>query len=102
MEASSAMPTQSPETPPGRFPEEMRRTPGLRPLTALTPGEQGIVYANSIASQDRDLLAALGLVDRSTVLLCKAGNPWIVQVRGTRIGLSEELARQLQVADAAA
>ena len=75
---------------------------GPRPLTALVPGDRGIFDASSIAPQDRELLAALGLVDRSTLRLCKAGNPWIVQVRGTRIGLSEEIARQLQVAAAAA
>lgn len=81
-------------TPPADSPRDL---PSLRPLTALSPGERGFVHTDSMRREDRELLAALGLVDRSPLRLCKAGAPWIVQVRGTRIGLSEDVARRLQV-----
>jgi Fe2+ transport system protein FeoA len=42
-------------------------------------------------------LRALGLTDRCLLRVCKAGEPCIVQVRQTRIGLSRELARGIFV-----
>jgi Fe2+ transport system protein FeoA len=45
----------------------------------------------------RDLLHALGLTPSSRVRLCKAGEPYIVQVRSTRIGLSRAVARAIFV-----
>lgn len=68
-----------------------------RALTDLTPGETGRLQGAELLEADRQLLSALGLVDRSRLRLCKAGAPWIVQVRGTRIGLADAVARRLQV-----
>jgi Fe2+ transport system protein FeoA len=68
-----------------------------RSLTDLTPGETGRLQGAELLEADRQLLSALGLVDHSRFRLCKAGNPWIVQVRGTRIGLADAVARRLQV-----
>lgn len=47
------------------------------------------------ASQSR--LRALGLTDTSVVRICKQGEPCIVQVRTTRIGISERIARHVLV-----
>ena len=44
-----------------------------------------------------DLLETLGLTASSRVRLCKGGEPCIVQVRSTRIGLSNAVARQIFV-----
>lgn len=68
-----------------------------RALTDLTPGETGRLQGAELLEADRQLLSALGLVDHSRLRLCKAGDPWIVQVRGTRIGLADAVARRLQV-----
>ena len=43
------------------------------------------------------LLETLGLIPSTPVRLCKSGEPCIVQVRSTRIGLSHEVARQIFV-----
>ena len=82
-----------------RIPSQPINAQSLRPLTTLVPGERGLAHIDSMRRQDRELLEALGLLDRSPVRLCKAGSPWIVQVRGTRIGLSEDVARRLLTAD---
>ena len=66
-------------------------------LTDLQPGCRGRLLAAHLERDDLALLHALGLAERSTFRLCKAGDPWIVQVRGTRIGLSQHVAELLQV-----
>ncbi len=71
--------------------------PGACLLTDLQPGDVGRLQAAELAPADRDLLEALGLGGSSRLRLCKAGDPWIVQVRGTRIGLADAVARRLQV-----
>ncbi len=43
------------------------------------------------------LLRCLGLTRSSLVRLCKAGEPYIVQVRATRIGLSRAVAGSIFV-----
>ncbi len=67
------------------------------PLTDLKAGQRGALHTCDLAAGDRELLRALGLADRASFRLCKAGNPWIVQVQGTRIGIADAVARQIQV-----
>ena len=43
------------------------------------------------------MLRSLGLHDACVMRLCKVGDPCIVQVRATRIGLSSAVARCLYV-----
>ncbi|MGE0447178.1 MAG: ferrous iron transport protein A [Vicinamibacterales bacterium] len=43
----------------------------------------------------RALLRALGLTDGSVLRVCKQGEPCVVQVRTTRIGLSSRVARDV-------
>ena len=45
----------------------------------------------------QDLLRSLGLTTDSLVRVCKQGEPCIVQVRSTRIGLSKAVARRIFV-----
>jgi Fe2+ transport system protein FeoA len=42
-------------------------------------------------------LLALGLTSTSEFRLCKAGEPCIIQVRSTRIGLARAVARRIMV-----
>ena len=67
------------------------------PLTSLRPGDRGRLHDSVLDPRDRQLLTALGLAPKSLLRLCKAGDPWIVEVRSTRIGLAEAVARDLMV-----
>jgi Fe2+ transport system protein FeoA len=67
------------------------------PLTELRAGDSGALHTCDLLDGDRQLLSALGLADRAKFRLCKAGSPWIVQVRGTRIGIAEAVARKIKV-----
>jgi Fe2+ transport system protein FeoA len=49
------------------------------------------------AAESRPLLRALGLTDACRLRICKIGDPCIVQVRATRIGLSRTVAQCLYV-----
>lgn len=70
-------------------------------LTELALGMVARIHANHLEREDWALLAALGLSHRSLVRVCQAGNPWIVQVRDTRIGLSDAVAAKILVIPAA-
>lgn len=74
-------------------------TSGARPvpLTQLTTGSVARLHATDLGSDDCALLRALGLTDQCLLRVCKAGEPCIVQVRATRIGLSKAVARGLFV-----
>lgn len=76
-------------------------TPAVCRLTELRPGSLAHLHDDNLAGEDWALLSALGLSLRSEVRVCKAGNPWIVQVRSTRIGLADDVARQILVVPAA-
>jgi Fe2+ transport system protein FeoA len=50
-----------------------------------------------LTPQDCALLRALGLTDRCSLRICKVGEPCIVEVRSTRIGLSKSVAHGIFV-----
>lgn len=66
-------------------------------LADLHPGDRCWVRVDDLDRTEQSLLGALGLGGRSPVRLCQAGNPTIVEVRGTRVGLDEAVARRLWV-----
>jgi Fe2+ transport system protein FeoA len=75
------------------------KRPTLRPavpLTAVPAGATATLHEVRDA-ESRPFLRALGLVDACEIRLCKTGDPCIVQVRATRIGLSRVVAQQLYV-----
>jgi Fe2+ transport system protein FeoA len=55
------------------------------------------LHSAELAREDSALLRALGLTDHCLLRVCKAGEPCIVQIKATRIGLSKEVARGLFV-----
>ena len=63
------------------------------PLSQLRAGSTARMHSAELASDDCALLKALGLTDRCLLRVCKAGEPCIVEVKATRIGLSRTLAR---------
>lgn len=63
------------------------------PLSQLRAGTTARLHSAELAKDDCALLKALGLTDRCVLRVCKAGEPCIVEVKATRIGLSKSLAR---------
>jgi Fe2+ transport system protein FeoA len=61
-------------------------------LTELPAGHVGRLHAADLPAQDWALLGALGMTDRCVLRVCKVGEPCIVQVHATRIGLSRTVA----------
>ncbi len=66
--------------------------PAAVPLTSLAAGSTCTLHAAHVDRGCGELLRALGLTERCRVRLCKVGEPCIVQVRATRIGLSRLVA----------
>lgn len=67
------------------------------PLTELRAGARVRLHEARVDGQCREWLRALGLTDSSELRLCKHGDPCIIQVRSTRIGLSEAVASRVFV-----
>ncbi len=66
-------------------------------LTRLSVGHRARLHETDLPHQDSELLSALGLATGSRFRVCRAGDPWIVEVRATRIGLADAVARQILV-----
>ena len=66
-------------------------------LTHLRTGDRGRFHGADLDREDSDMLSALGLGKRCSFRVSKAGDPWILEVLSTRIGLSESVARSLLV-----
>ena len=71
-------------------------TPSAVPLTTVPVGAVATLHEVRDA-ESRTVLRSLGLTDSCVMRLCKVGDPCIVQVRATRIGLSNAVARCLYV-----
>lgn len=66
------------------------------PLTTVPVG--AVATLHEVTDLDsRAVLRSLGLTDACVLRLCQVGDPCIVQVRSTRIGLSSAVARCLYV-----
>ena len=70
---------------PGRTSDPVR-------LSALAPGQVARLHCANLAAHDCALLGALGLTDSCLLRICKIGEPCIVQVHATRIGLARSVA----------
>ena len=67
------------------------------PLTTLDVGVSARLHMTRLDDDTRSLLRSLGLTDASRVRVCKGGEPFIIQVRATRIGLSSAVAGNIFV-----
>jgi Fe2+ transport system protein FeoA len=67
------------------------------PLCDLALGDTARVHQADVDSSTARFLRALGLTRVSELRLCKAGEPCIIQVRSTRIGLSQDVAQRIFV-----
>lgn len=66
-------------------------------LTRLRAGDHGRLHATRLVVEDREMLRALGLAESSRFRVCKAGDPWILQVGSTRVGISDVVAHRILV-----
>jgi Fe2+ transport system protein FeoA len=70
---------------------------GMVSLSRLRGGERGRLDLSALCCDECDLLNAMGLTDQCEVRVCRTGEPCIVQVHSTRLGLSAELAQKILV-----
>jgi hypothetical protein len=63
----------------------------------MSAGQMVRLHGAHLNPHDCALLGALGLTDRCVLRICKIGEPCIVQVRSTRIGLSRSVAEGILV-----
>lgn len=66
-------------------------------LSELEVGDIARMRNAAIDDESRSLLRALGLTDNSQLRVCKRGEPCVVQVRATRIGISGRIAEHITV-----
>jgi Fe2+ transport system protein FeoA len=66
-------------------------------LSALPAGQTGRLHETSLDDQSVNLLRALGLTPAEAFRLSKAGEPCILEVGGTRIGVSRQVASRIFV-----
>jgi Fe2+ transport system protein FeoA len=74
-----------------------RPVPVPVPLTSLAVGACGRLHDAHLDDETRSLLRSLGLTDASRVRVCKRGEPFIIQVRATRIGVASSVAEAILV-----
>jgi Fe2+ transport system protein FeoA len=83
-------------TPRATSVESPRSAAAAVPLTTVPVGAMATLHAVTDADS-RPVLRSLGLTDDCVLRLCQSGDPCIVQVKSTRIGLSSAVARCLYV-----
>lgn len=69
----------------------------LVPLSDLNHREEAVVHVADFEQDEREALAAMGLQVDCTLQLCQQGQPCIVQVEATRLGLSKEVTSRILV-----
>ena len=69
----------------------------LIPLSELGELEEAIVHVADLDYEERNMLAAMGLHEDALFRLCQQGQPCIIQVEATRLGLSQEITSRIMV-----
>ena len=75
---------------------------GALPLADLGPQECAVMRSADLSETDRELLASMGLRENCRLRLCRVGEPCIVQVEATRLGLSRQVSGRILVERCAA
>jgi Fe2+ transport system protein FeoA len=76
----------------------MNMESGFILLPRMPEGMHGRIVGVAAPEADRQRLAVLGLCVGRTIEVVQSGDPVIVRVLGTRIGLAAALARSIHVA----
>ncbi len=69
----------------------------LLSLDAIEPGHCGIVREVEAGESEVDLLKSLGVCLGRKVMLVQAGDPLVLKVLGSRLGVSARLAARVRV-----
>ena len=88
------------ETPKsmGTIPPESNDRPSeWQRLDQVQPGQCGIVSSVSAGESEVDRLKAMGVCVGRKLMMVRAGDPMIVKVFGSRIGISARLANNVMV-----
>ena len=64
-------------------------------LTELQVGATARLHDAQVDADSRSQLRALGLTDNALLRVCKQGDPCVVQVHATRVGISRRVAQQI-------
>lgn len=67
------------------------------PLTSLDVDASARFLDAELDAEARNLLRALGLTDGTELRVCQQGEPCIVSVHATRIGIANRVARAIRV-----
>ena len=84
------------QSPPPPRPTSDRSATAV-PLLTLAPGTVATLR-RVLDPESRTVLRSLGLTDGAVLRICRVGDPCIIQVRSTRIGLSRVVAQSVYVA----
>jgi Fe2+ transport system protein FeoA len=90
----------APETDPGLPITETEASSSLEdviPLDRVEAGHCGLVHEVRAGETEIEQLQAMGVCAGRKVMLVKAGDPMILKVLGSRIGVSARLASQVMV-----
>jgi len=79
------------------MPDAARIPDDAIPLSTLRQGQRGRLHSANLPCEDCDLLNAMGMTEACEIRVCQRGNPCIVQVNTTRLGLSRTMARNIFV-----
>jgi len=67
------------------------------PLSQLGERERAVVHMTELDADEREALSAMGLYEDVSFELCQQGQPCIIQVEATRLGLSSEITSRIMV-----
>ena len=80
-------------------PRDGEAAPALARLSSLAPGAIARLHHRDLSEGEACLLAAMGLTVGCRLVVRANGDPCIVEVRATRIGLARAVADRLLVRD---
>jgi Fe2+ transport system protein FeoA len=75
----------------------MAGDPTLTPLADLAVGDVGRVHQTDVEASTSRFLRAIGLTGSAEFRVCRRGEPCIIQVRSTRVGLARAIADRITV-----
>ena len=73
----------------------------LVPLSDLRRGARGTMHAAQLPCDECEFLRAMGMTERCRFRVCRTGEPCIVMIDSTRLGLSRAVSRSILVSPAA-
>ena len=88
------------DTPTTRIPsseESIGQPTDWLHIDALQPGHCGLVASVEAGDREVERLKSMGVCVGRRLMLIRSGDPMIVKVLGSRIGISARLARQVMI-----